>query len=185
MKKCVVVCSENCKSRNVLFSENITKGIKNRMLEKINNVNVRFLVLSVYKVQNRLLSRTPASDCVSAWKSTNKTNEPPRFPQWKPGRFFIQKRNRFFVALMNWRRVIDSRRAEAYLWNRKRNRAINSMFLYLARTLSFWWGTTRCAAFFICGDKIQKVRIIVHIICYARYMEGTHRKRSKNAKDVE
>ena len=31
------------------------------MLEKINNVNVRFLVLSVYKVQNRLLSRTPAS----------------------------------------------------------------------------------------------------------------------------
>ena len=25
------------------------------MLEKINNVNVRFLVLSVYKVQNRLL----------------------------------------------------------------------------------------------------------------------------------
>lgn len=66
MKKCVVVCSENCKSRNVLFSENITKGIKNRMLEKINNVNVRFLVLSVYKVQNRLLSRTPASDCVSA-----------------------------------------------------------------------------------------------------------------------
>ena len=28
---------------------------KNQMLEKINNVNVRFLVLSVYKVQNRLL----------------------------------------------------------------------------------------------------------------------------------
>ena len=66
MKKCVVVCSKNCKSKNVLFSENITKGIKNRMLEKINNVNVRFLVLSVYKVQNRLLSRTPASNCVSA-----------------------------------------------------------------------------------------------------------------------
>ena len=55
MKKCVVVCSENCKSKNVLFSENITKWMKNRMLEKINNVNVRFLVLSVYKVQNRLL----------------------------------------------------------------------------------------------------------------------------------
>ena len=54
MKKCVVVCSENCKSKNVLFSENITKWIKNRMLKKINNVNVRFLVLSVYKVQNRL-----------------------------------------------------------------------------------------------------------------------------------
>ena len=66
MKKCVVVCSENCKSKNVLFSENITKGMKNRMFEKINNVNVRFLVLSVYKVQNRLRSRTPASDCVSA-----------------------------------------------------------------------------------------------------------------------
>ena len=66
MKKCVVVCPENCKSRNVLFSENITKGIKNRMFEKINNVNMRFLVLSVYKVQNRLLSRTPASNCVSA-----------------------------------------------------------------------------------------------------------------------
>ena len=66
MKKCVVVCSENCKSKNVLFSENITKGMKNRMFEKINNVNVRFLVLSVYKVQNRLLSRTPASNCVSA-----------------------------------------------------------------------------------------------------------------------
>ena len=58
MKKCVVVCPENCKSRNVLFSENITKGIKNRMFEKINNVNVRFLVLSVYKVQNRLLLKT-------------------------------------------------------------------------------------------------------------------------------
>ena len=36
------------------------------MYEKINNVNVRFLVLSVYKVQNRLLSKTPASDRVSA-----------------------------------------------------------------------------------------------------------------------
>jgi len=36
------------------------------MLEKINNVNMRFLVLSVYKVQNRLLSRTLASDCVRA-----------------------------------------------------------------------------------------------------------------------
>lgn len=66
MKKRVVVCPENCKSKNVLFSENITKRIKNRMFEKINNVNVRFLVLSVYKVQNRLLSRTPASDRVSA-----------------------------------------------------------------------------------------------------------------------
>ena len=58
MKKRVVVCPESCKSKNVLFSENITKGIKNRMLEKINNVNVRFLVLSVYKVQNRLLLKT-------------------------------------------------------------------------------------------------------------------------------
>ena len=66
MKKCVIVCSENCKSKNVLFSENITKGMKNRMFEKINNVNVRFLVLSVYKVQNRLRSRIPASDRVSA-----------------------------------------------------------------------------------------------------------------------
>ena len=66
MKKCVVVCSENCKSKNVLFSENITEWIKNRIFEKINNVNMRFLVLSVYKVQNRLLSRTPASNCVSA-----------------------------------------------------------------------------------------------------------------------
>ena len=55
VKKCVVVCPENGKSKNVLFSENITRRIKNRMLEKINNVNVRFLVLSVYKVQNRLL----------------------------------------------------------------------------------------------------------------------------------
>jgi hypothetical protein len=66
MKKCVVVCPENCKRKNVLFSENITKRIKNRMLEKINNVNMRFLVLSVYKVQNRLPSRIPASDCVRA-----------------------------------------------------------------------------------------------------------------------
>ena len=61
MKKCVVVCSKNCKSKNVLFSENITKGIKNRMLEKINNVNVRFIVLSVYKVQNRLLLSLPGN----------------------------------------------------------------------------------------------------------------------------
>lgn len=59
MKKCVVVCSENCKSKNVLFSENITKWMKNRMFEKINNVNVRFLVLSVYKVQNRLRLSLP------------------------------------------------------------------------------------------------------------------------------
>ena len=66
MKKCVVVCPENCKSRNVLFSENITKGIKNRMFEKINNVNMRFLALSVYKVQNRLLLKIPASNCVRA-----------------------------------------------------------------------------------------------------------------------
>ena len=58
MKKCVVVCPENCKSKNVLFSQNITKGIKNRAFEKINNVNMRFLVLSVYKVQNRLLLKT-------------------------------------------------------------------------------------------------------------------------------
>ena len=61
MKKCVVVCSENCKSKNVLFSENITKGMKNRMFEKINNVNVRFLVLSVYKVQNRLRLSLPGN----------------------------------------------------------------------------------------------------------------------------
>lgn len=66
MKKCVVVCPENCKSRNVLFSENITKGIKNRMFEKINNVNMRFLALSVYKVQNRLLLKIPASNRVRA-----------------------------------------------------------------------------------------------------------------------
>ena len=32
------------------------------MFEKINNVNVRFLVLSVYKVQNRLLSSRLAAD---------------------------------------------------------------------------------------------------------------------------
>ena len=61
MKKCVVVCSENCKSKNVLFSENITKWMKNRMFEKINNVNVRFLVLSVYKVQNRLRLSLPGN----------------------------------------------------------------------------------------------------------------------------
>ena len=61
MKKCVVVCPENCKSRNVLFSENITKGIKNRMFEKINNVNMLFLVLSVYKVQNRLRLSLPGN----------------------------------------------------------------------------------------------------------------------------
>ena len=61
MKKCVVVYSENCKSKNVLFSKNITKGIKNRMLKKINNVNVRFLVLSVYKVQNRLRLSLPGN----------------------------------------------------------------------------------------------------------------------------
>lgn len=65
MKKCVVVCPENCKSKNVLFSKDITKRIKNRMLEKINNVNVRFIVLSVYKVQNRLLSKIPERKIVA------------------------------------------------------------------------------------------------------------------------
>ena len=58
MKKCVVVCSKNFKSKNVLFPENITMWTKNRMSEKINIVNMRFLVLSVYKVQNRLLLKT-------------------------------------------------------------------------------------------------------------------------------
>lgn len=65
VKKCVVVCPENCKSKNVLFYENITRWIKNRTLEKINNVNVRFLALSVYKVQNRLLSKIPESKIVA------------------------------------------------------------------------------------------------------------------------
>ena len=64
-EKSVVVCPENCKSKNVLFFDNITKRIKNRMFEKINNVNVRFLVLSVYKVQNRLLSKIPESKIVA------------------------------------------------------------------------------------------------------------------------
>ena len=66
MKKCVVVCPENCKSKNVLFLKNITERTKNRVSEKINDANVLFLVLSVYKVQNRLQSRTLASDCVRA-----------------------------------------------------------------------------------------------------------------------
>lgn len=35
------------------------------MFEKINNVNVRFLVLSVYKVQNRLLSKIQESKIVA------------------------------------------------------------------------------------------------------------------------
>lgn len=35
------------------------------MFEKINNVNVRFLVLSVYKVQNRLLLKIPESKIVA------------------------------------------------------------------------------------------------------------------------
>ena len=69
MKKCIVVCSENCKSKNVLFSENITKGMKNRMFEKINNVNVRFLVLSVYKVQNRLpLKNREYGDFIASYR---------------------------------------------------------------------------------------------------------------------
>ena len=58
MKKCVVVCPKNCKSKNVLFFENITEWTKKRLLQKINDVNVRFLVLSIYKVQNRLLLKT-------------------------------------------------------------------------------------------------------------------------------
>ena len=39
---------------------------KNRMPEKINIVNVCFLVLSVYKVQNRLLSKIPESKIVAS-----------------------------------------------------------------------------------------------------------------------
>ena len=41
------------------------------MFEKINNVNVRFLVLSVYKVQNRLLSKIPESKIVAS-RCTNR-----------------------------------------------------------------------------------------------------------------
>lgn len=52
------------KQKCVIF-DNITKRIKNRMFEKINNVNVHFLVLSVYKVQNRLLSKIPESKIVA------------------------------------------------------------------------------------------------------------------------
>lgn len=65
MKKCVVVCPKNCKIKNVLFFKNITKRTKNRILEKINNVNMQFLVLSVYKVQNRLLSKIPEGKIVA------------------------------------------------------------------------------------------------------------------------
>ena len=61
MKKCVVVCPKNCKSKNVLFFENITEWTKKRLLQKINDVNVRFLVLSIYKVQNRLLLSLPGN----------------------------------------------------------------------------------------------------------------------------
>ena len=64
MKKCVVVCPKNCKIKNVLFFKNIAKRTKNRILEK-NNVNMQFLVLSVYKVQNRLLSKIPESKIVA------------------------------------------------------------------------------------------------------------------------
>ena len=71
MKKCVVVCPKNCKIKNVLFFKNITKRTKNRILEKINNVNMQFLVLSVYKVQNRLLSKIPESKIVAS-KCTNR-----------------------------------------------------------------------------------------------------------------
>ena len=35
------------------------------MFEKINNVNMCFLVLSAYKVQNRLLSKIPESKIVA------------------------------------------------------------------------------------------------------------------------
>ena len=65
MKKCVVVCPQNCKVKNVLFFENITKRTKNRIFEKINNVNMLFLVLSVYKVQNRLLLKIPERKIVA------------------------------------------------------------------------------------------------------------------------
>lgn len=65
MKKCVVVCSKNFKIKNVLFFKNIAKRTKNRILEKINNVNMQLLVLSVYKVQNRLLSKIPESKIVA------------------------------------------------------------------------------------------------------------------------
>ena len=41
------------------------------MYEKINNVNVQFLVLSVYKVQNRLLSKIPESKIVAS-RCTNR-----------------------------------------------------------------------------------------------------------------
>ena len=61
MKKCVVVCPKICKSKNVLFSKNITKWTKNRMYEKINNVNACFRALSVYKVQNRLRLSLPGN----------------------------------------------------------------------------------------------------------------------------
>ena len=37
------------------------------MFEKINNVNVRFLVLSVYKVQNRLLLKIPERKIVAEY----------------------------------------------------------------------------------------------------------------------
>ena len=71
MKKCVVVCPKNCKIKNVLFFKNITKRTKNRILEKINNVNMQFLVLSVYKVQNRLPSKIPESKIVAS-RCTNR-----------------------------------------------------------------------------------------------------------------
>ena len=59
---------------------------------------MRFLALSAYKVQNRLPSRTPASNCVRAWTDTNNANEPPRFPQQEAGAVFYTKKEIFFCG---------------------------------------------------------------------------------------
>ena len=66
-EKCALL-AKKALTRNVEEESHVpyVRELEKEMLEKINNVNVRFLVLSVYKVQNRLLSRTPASNCVSA-----------------------------------------------------------------------------------------------------------------------
>ena len=50
-----------CEGIDAGIVENIAKRTKNRILEKINNVNMQLLVLSVYKVQNRLLLSLPGN----------------------------------------------------------------------------------------------------------------------------
>ena len=186
VKKCVVVCPQNCKSRNVLFPENITEWTKNWMSWKINNVNMCFLVLSVYKVQNRLPSRTPASNCVRAWTDTNNANEPPRFPQQEAGAvFYTKKRNRFLWLWWICAEPLTAEGQKRIFGTEDGTGLWIAGFSTLQGHFRFDEARPGVPFFHLRRQNTKSTDYGIHDLLCSVHGRHTHRKRNKNAMDVE